>query len=346
MSVKEGQSVNKFKRLINSVSHNVYEYIENVGTYSKAMEVLHSLYVKTPNVIFARHLLAPAKKQPVQSIDEFLQTLRNLSEDCNFKDVSAAQYGDELIRDSFINGILSNNIRQRLLENKDLTLELAFSQASSFDLAQRNSPAYEASRIDELQLSASATSETSFNNEEIVTGRITGRKCIFCGYNYHNRQNCPASNASCYECDKKGRFAKVCRSKMNKPGNFPSITASASSSVDDVQSAPRCLLLATLPAAIAGRNITALIDNGSSLFFINEKTARMLRLKVLLSWENVVMAVQHLQGTTIGSCLIDLIIGTRSYTKVPLKVFQGLCCDLLLCQDFQRQYERVVAFFF
>jgi hypothetical protein len=52
-----------------------------------------------------------------------------LSKDCNFSQVTANQYRDEAVRDAFITGLLSTNIRQRLLENKTLNLQTAFDQA-------------------------------------------------------------------------------------------------------------------------------------------------------------------------------------------------------------------------
>jgi len=59
------------------------------------MTTLHNLYVRAPNEIFARHLLATA----CQTLDDFLQTLLKLS-DCNFTAVSAEQYKEEMIHDS------------------------------------------------------------------------------------------------------------------------------------------------------------------------------------------------------------------------------------------------------
>ena len=70
------------------------------------------------------------------------QNLRKLSKDCKFKAVSAEQYRDEMLRDAFINGLLSPEIRQRLLENDKLTMDSAFDKASSMDVAQRNASAY------------------------------------------------------------------------------------------------------------------------------------------------------------------------------------------------------------
>ena len=78
--------------------------------------------MKTPNEIFARHLLATRQQRVGESLDEFLRELTKLGKDCKFRAVSAEQYKDELVRDAFINGLASPMIRQRLLENKSLDL--------------------------------------------------------------------------------------------------------------------------------------------------------------------------------------------------------------------------------
>ena len=35
-------------------------------------------------------------------------------------------------------------------------------------------------------------------------------KCFFCGFERHPRHKCPAKNATCGNCGRKGHFAKVC----------------------------------------------------------------------------------------------------------------------------------------
>ena len=71
--------------------------------------------MKTPNKMFARHDLATRKQQPGESLDEFLEELKILSKHCGFDTVTSESYRSEMIRDSFINGLTSNHIRQRLL---------------------------------------------------------------------------------------------------------------------------------------------------------------------------------------------------------------------------------------
>ena len=60
---EERRNFNKFKVLVNCVSHQVHDHIDECETYEAAIQVLKSLYVKTPNVVFTRHLLLLQSKK-------------------------------------------------------------------------------------------------------------------------------------------------------------------------------------------------------------------------------------------------------------------------------------------
>jgi len=45
---------------------------------------------------------------------------------------------EEAIRDAFIGGMMSNEIRKRLLEDDNLTLQATFDKARSLEIAQKN----------------------------------------------------------------------------------------------------------------------------------------------------------------------------------------------------------------
>ena len=106
--------------LSNFVSPSIFQHIEDCTDYRTSIEILQTLFIKPKNEIFARHLLATRKQAPTETLDEYLQALKTVSKDCNFKNVTAAQYYEESIRDAFISGLQSSLIRQRLLENKTL----------------------------------------------------------------------------------------------------------------------------------------------------------------------------------------------------------------------------------
>ncbi|XP_064093783.1 uncharacterized protein LOC135206291 [Macrobrachium nipponense] len=122
---------NKLRTLVNYVSPNVYEYIEECVNYDTAISTSEKLYITAPNEIFTRHLLATRQQKGGETLDEFLRELHKSGKDCNIKAVSAEQYREELIRDAFINGLASPMIRQHLLENKTLDLQAAYDQAYS-----------------------------------------------------------------------------------------------------------------------------------------------------------------------------------------------------------------------
>ena len=84
------------------------------------------------------------KQQAGESLDAYLQNLQRLSAVCDFRAVSAIVHKEEAIRDAFICGMISNEIRQRLLENEDLTLTAAYDTARSLELAQKNAESYNA----------------------------------------------------------------------------------------------------------------------------------------------------------------------------------------------------------
>ena len=85
------------------------------------------------------------KQQQAQSLDDYLQKLKQLAKDCNYRSVGADVCGSEAICKAFIFVLLSTSIRSGFLENtKDDTmiLEAIFNQARCLDKAQKNSESY------------------------------------------------------------------------------------------------------------------------------------------------------------------------------------------------------------
>ena len=52
-----------------------------------------------------------------ESLEDFLQRLKSLSNECNFADATDVQIREAAIRDVFIAGLSSSYIRQRIQEN-------------------------------------------------------------------------------------------------------------------------------------------------------------------------------------------------------------------------------------
>ena len=88
LTVLPQENLNKLTVLENYVSPTIFQHIEDCSDYAAAIEILQVLFVKPRNEIFARHLLATRHQQPRETLDEYLQALKTLSKDCNFKSLS------------------------------------------------------------------------------------------------------------------------------------------------------------------------------------------------------------------------------------------------------------------
>ncbi|XP_076052612.1 uncharacterized protein LOC143032026 [Oratosquilla oratoria] len=351
---------NKLKALVNCVSPSVYELIEDCATYEGAVAKLESVYVKLPNEIFARHVLATRRQQSGESLDEFLRELHKLSKGCNFKAVTAEQYREEMVRDAFINGIASAFIRQRLLENKSLDLEAGYSQARTLDLAQRNADSYTSSLPvphaaalvpgrqgqpcdgQQPQSTKEEAERRSPVDSTVAAAHSSKKKCYFCGNALHitGRSSCPARAVTCNNCGKTGHFAKVCRSK-GKTSDSTTATLYNPTLLTLAATFPKNLSHAATDITVNGHSLKALIDSCSSDSFISEKVAQKLKLTVVLASKEISMASASLNTSSPGYVMVDLGHVNQNYPCVQLGVLKDLCCDVILGHDFQKQHESV-----
>ena len=232
MAVLPQEGLDKLAVLSNFVSPSIFQHIEDCTDYETSIETLQTLFIKPKNEIFARHLLATRKQAPTETLDEYLQALKTLSKDCNFKNVTAAQYCEESIRDAFISGLQSSLIRQRLLENKTLDLKTMFDQARSLESAMKSSESYAVPNT-LVNAAVPATSAKPVDGLEANTlaaavTETTSLSCYFCGNNRHSRSKCPAKDATCAKCQKKGQTPKYAKVKLPQRYQLPCINRNES----------------------------------------------------------------------------------------------------------------------
>ena len=275
------ENLDKLRILTNFVAPEIYELFSDSINYDEAIAKLKAAYVKTPNEIFARHTLLSRKQRPEESLDEYLRVLTVLSKDCNFKPVTASEHRDQFIRDAFISGLLNNQIRQRLLENKELDLQTAFDQVRSIDTALKSAEYYQTHTLASINPHEVQKKSVSLREDEkIKTKDVSARlakSCSYCGGFFHPRYRCPARNATCYKCQKKGHFYSVCRANksaaaiMETP--WPTL---ATTGLLDISGG---LKKACMKISLNGKDVLALIDSGSTDNFIHLRVVKMCSLK-------------------------------------------------------------------
>jgi len=132
---EEAPALNKTRIIRSFLSPDIYPYVDEAADYESIVTLLKEIYVKRKNIVYARHLLVSRRQAPSEKVSEYLQALKLLAEDCSFETDTAAVYRDELIRDSFINGLVSPSIRQRLMESENINFQCASELAESLEQA-------------------------------------------------------------------------------------------------------------------------------------------------------------------------------------------------------------------
>ncbi|VDQ17307.1 unnamed protein product, partial [Trichobilharzia regenti] len=221
------------------------------------------------NEVFAQHLLATCKQESGENLDQFVRRLKSLTTDCSFRAVTAEENRNESLRDSFISGIQSSMILQRLLEKRTLTFQAAYDQARALEMAHQQSQSYNNLVTPCASISLHdvphSSDFTPFVNETTIAA--VESKCFFCGNRRHPRSKCPARDAICKACGKQEHFQKVCRSAPSTEKGLSSFNSIISSLV--VASAPQSLTDAVTQLTVNGKSLQTLVDTGSSESYIS-----------------------------------------------------------------------------
>ena len=197
---------------------SVYSYISEYQTFDSALARLNGAFVKPVNEVFARYRLNTCRQNVGESLEDFLERLKNLSSNCNFTDLASAQIKETAIRDAFISGLQSGYIRQRILEDDILQLNDVFDKARRLEEARKNAGCYDAVQSHGTPENVAAPcnsqeKETDQNNCLVLNQSA----CSSCGGALHKRTVCTAKRTFCYQS---GRKRPLCE---NVPFLFASI---------------------------------------------------------------------------------------------------------------------------
>ena len=325
----------KLQLLINHISPAIFTMIRDCDTFALAMDTLESVFVKPKNEIYARHCLATRRQAPGETVHQYLQALKLLGKECNFSAVSAEQNRNDYIRDSFISGLMSTSIRQRILENTSLSLDQAFEQARALEAAQQNALSFSNPFP---SINATEPADRRNSESEIAAASNKTPSCFYCGYRRHaNRSQCPAIDAQCSKCKKTGHYSSVCRSAASPNKRFGRPTTAASSEVITsavvASSTSKGLGRAMVQVTINGVMCTALIDTGSSSSFINSSLIEKCGAIKLPSNEKISMASTSFQSQVEGCCHVNLRMLGRDYRGVKFLIMKNLCADVIIGHD-------------
>ncbi|GAA47879.1 exosome complex exonuclease RRP6, partial [Clonorchis sinensis] len=125
------EDLNKLETPTRLIDRTVCDFIGGCSIYDPVKTLLEKLYIRPKNIVYARQVLAKNKQEPGQDVGHFVQKLKSLAYDCQFKAVSTVEHTNKAVRDALITRLQSNAIREELLtvrtafENRKHELENA-----------------------------------------------------------------------------------------------------------------------------------------------------------------------------------------------------------------------------
>ena len=319
-----------------------FPLVEDCATFEAAITRLDSKFIKRSTAIMMRYQLHGRRQAASESVEEYMNELRQLAKKIPTRALTADEHRSLLISDAFIAGLHSSAIRQRLLESSEDTLEELFRTAVTMELATK----------DAHLITPTNSQATSIPPTVAATNKTT---CVWCGGPRHNRVLCPASNSICKKCSKKGHWASVCLSKQHsaQPKRTPrSTTAALDQSIHEEadepgrQNAVATVLAATsesskfVTATINGFCVNALIDSGSDLSFVTDSFMTTHRLKYKVTLGRRIALANTSSFQVMGEFDASITIDVNSYAT-KLLVVKHLIAPCIIGRDILAQHSRV-----
>lgn len=187
----------------------IFHSLPNTGdTFDSAATALEEHFTPKANVVVERHVFRKRAQGLHETVNQYLAALRELAATCDF-----GSNTDEMLRDQFLENVSNSHIRERLLMEPNLTLDKAVTIATQMESAAEQAKSI-GGRTSSLQVKAvqkkpCRPQPTSKPPARASIPAKPLRTCFRCGSSSHlaNAPNCPAAQAKCKNCQKKGHFA-------------------------------------------------------------------------------------------------------------------------------------------
>jgi len=187
---------------------------EDKKKYSKVIDEFDKHFTVKKNVIFEHARFNQHSQLADEPADYFITEIHKLAENCDFGAMK-----DELIRDRLVVGIKDSSLSEHLQLEPELTLDRAkwlIRQCESVQCQQEllkptqvklekwwpgesfPDAVRQPSTKRKLPAIPTAQAKPSLNN------------CRGCGSGTHPRQSCPAKDAICFRCNRRGHYSSQC----------------------------------------------------------------------------------------------------------------------------------------
>lgn len=254
----------------------IFYTLDDTGTtLETALKALNDYFTPKVNVVVERHAFRKRAQLRDESIVQYIAALRHLAVTCEFEN------SDDMIRDQLVEHCANPHIRERLLLKTKLKLKDAITLACQIESAGEQAKAMASASRSSLPVQAvqvqsrgKGRQQRSRGNARSVqpTSRSTStptnsRACFRCGSDKHlaNAPECPAIKAVCKDCNKKGHFARVCRSAQTHKVQQVEVPEYTMLLLQQSDSPAKLHCTVDIRAGTAKKTVKLTVDTGASV---------------------------------------------------------------------------------
>jgi len=158
--------------------------------------MFNKYFIKKTNITYERYLFNKLDQENGEDFNEYLTRVQNQANKCSYGILK-----EELVRDRLVCGTVNNEVRQKLFDEEDLTLNKTITMCRSSEVIHKQLSSFK-------EKSSHIQAVTHLQEKDLDTF-LCGR----CGTK-HGRRACPAFRNKCI-CGRIGHFPSVCRSRKS-----------------------------------------------------------------------------------------------------------------------------------
>ena len=230
--------------LINCLGSKYYKLLSTLTspdlpttkTYPELITLLKNHLAPKNNILTEQHKFFTRKQNQYESISSYIAALKELAKTCDFKTHCNTPDCNKftmnlLLRAQFIRGLLDNDIREKILQEADITLDKALQMALAIEASKiQNREIYNNSNFSDNVNKVDSRYKFSRKRNKSRAGRSTSKSrnqnldlqklgldglCLHCGRNNHQTRECRViKKLRCRDCKKPGHISKVCISTL------------------------------------------------------------------------------------------------------------------------------------
>ena len=301
-------------------------------SFDTVVEKFDNHFQVRQNLIFERAKFNKRVQLESESAEQFITALYHLADTCNYGEMKS-----EMIRDRLVVGIRDENLSQQLQTDSELTLDKAKKKIRQKEAVHqqhdilKGRDVHPSSDLEGIKYKSKHASSIRKNDSMLGTSK----KCTRCGKAKHPRDKCPARDAECFNCHKKGHYSSLCLSKKTTTAVFTiqgteqtnaSETESDDKFLGAIESQQETQWISVLK--VNNMKVTFKIDTGAEVSAINEITFNKLQDIQLKKPQKLLYGPAMSPLTVLGQFTANL---TYNHVTCKQKIFvvKGLKNNLL-----------------